>query len=335
MRFLSDSEGTQCHHIRSKGRAINVQERTMRRRHTVCAMLLSAFSLLMAAPHAGAQVWPDKPVRWIVGFPPGGGADIVARLIGASVAQNLGQPINVENRPGAFGSIGAELAARSHPDGYTFLVADTGTLVHNTALFRKLPYNPTKDFTPVGLFVQTPLMLIVGPGDDAKTIQGAGAHHFGLEHFKRQAGLDMNIVPYKGAGPAVNDVVAGHLPAVMTDPSTASAMLRAGKLRALAVSSKSRLPEFPDVPTMTESVLPGFEAYAWVGLVAPSNTPAAIASRMHGAIQKALHDPEVVKRLSDFGLSPRLASSSEMGDLWKSDMRIWPDVIRQLGVFYD
>ncbi len=300
-----------------------------------------------------AQSWPDKPVRWIVGYPAGGGADIVARLVGGHVSQNIGQPVIVDNRPGAAGSIGADLASKAPADGYTFLIADGGTLVHNTALFRKLSYEPAKSFTAVSLFTQTPLMLIAGPAESSKTIQeyvakvkaqpgqfsiaspGAGAHHFGLEQFKLQAGLPVTTIPYKGAGPAVADVAAGQVPTVVTDPSAAAALLRAGKLRALAVTSQTRLPEYPDVPTVSESVLANFEAYVWVGLVAPASTPPAIITRMHAEIQKALSDPAIIKRFQDFGLSTKLATTTEMTELWRADMKVWPDVIRKLGIVYD
>ena len=304
------------------------------------------------APPAMAQAWPDKPVRWIVGYPPGGGADILARLIGAHVAHSIGQPVVVENRPGASASLGADAAAKAAPDGYTFLVADVGMLVHNIALFRKLPYDPVKNFVSVALFTQTPLMLIAGPNEEARTVQeyvarakaqpgkfsiaspGAGAHHFGLELFKLKAGIDVVTIPYKGAGPAVLDVVGGQVPVLMTDPSSAAAMLRAGKLRALAVASRARLPEFPAVPTLSESVLPNFEAYVWAGLVAPTGTPAAVVTRINAEVQKALHSPDLVKRFSDLGLSTKAGPPEEMTELWKADLAVWPDVIRRLGVVY-
>ena len=320
-------------------------------RRRICGM--GAALALTASGPGSAQTWPSRPIRWLVGYPAGGGADILARLIGGHVAEALGQPIVVENRPGASASIATELAVKAPPDGYTFLVADVGMLVHNTALFRRLPYDPVRQLAPVALFTRTPLMLLAGPAEPAQSVQdyvarakaspgrmsiaspGAGAHHFGLEQFKLQAGLDMVTVPYKGAGPAVVDVVGGQIATVMTDPSSAAAMLRAGKLRALAVASKERLPEFPTVPTLSESVLPGFEAYVWAGLVAPAGTPASAIERMNAEVQKALRLPQVAARFAELGLSTRVASPEEMGELWKADMAVWPAVIRRLGVFYD
>lgn len=314
---------------------------------------IGLIAMIGIAPAAVAQTWPDKPIRWVVGYPPGGGADILARLLGNHISQSLGQPIVIENKPGASGSLAADFTAKSPADGYTFLFADVGMMVHNTALYRNLPYEPGKAFVSVGLFTQTPLMLLAGPAEEAQSVRayvakvkaqpgkfsiaspGAGAHHFGLELFKLKAGIDVTTIPYKGAGPAINDVVGGQVPTVMTDPSSAAAMLRAGKLRALAVASKARLPEFPDVPTLGETVLPNFEAYVWAGLVAPAGTPPSAVARMNAEIQKALHAPDIAKRFSDLGLRTKPGTPDEMNALWKADMAVWPDLIRRLGVVYD
>lgn len=323
------------------------------RRHLLAASIGGLLAATFSPFAAAQQAWPDKPIRWLVGYPPGGGADILARLIGNRISQSLGQPVVVENRPGASGSLAADAAAKAPPDGYTFLFCDVGMMVHNTALFRRLPYDPVHSFVSVGLITQTPLMLLAGPTEEAQTVReyiekakahpgkfsiaspGAGAHHFGLELFKLKAGIDVTTIPYKGAGPAIVDVVGGQVPTVMTDPSSAFSMLKAGKLRALAVASKTRMPEFPNLPTLSETVLPNFEAYVWAGLAAPNGTSPAVVMRMNTEIQKALNAPDIANRFSDLGLRTKPGGPEEMTELWRADMAIWPDVIRRLGVVYD
>ena len=319
-----------------------------------CALLcaLAGEALAQAGATGSAVSWPTRPVHWIVPYPAGGAADLVTRLVVGNIGGALGQPIVVEYRPGASGTIGAAAVAKAAPDGYTFLFSDVGVLVHNTALFRSLPFDPVKDLVPVGLFGRTPIMLIAGPGESARTLQefvarakaatgaarlniaapAAGAHHFALEVFKLRTGVDAQTVPYQSAAQAVQAVLGGQLPALMTDPSMVMPAVRAGKLRVLGVAAGARMPELQDVPTFSESVAPGLEVYAWAGLTAPMGTPQPAIQRMNAEIQKALNAPELVRRFGEFGLQTRPGTPEEMGALWKAELAIWPEVIRKLGL---
>jgi tripartite-type tricarboxylate transporter receptor subunit TctC len=240
------------------------------------AASLFAFASVALAQTALAQTYPAKPIRLIVPYPPGGGTDFFARLVGAKMSEQIGQPIVVENRPGAATIIGAEAAAKSPPDGYTALLADTSTLAVNPSLYRKLPYDPQKDFAPITLTARFAMLLVVNPTlDRSKTVKefideakaapgkinfasvGAGTpHHLTMELFMQRTGIRLNHIPYKGAAPAVQDLVGGQVPVMFLDLAAGGPQIRAGKVRALAVASAKRIPPLPDVPTIAESGVP-------------------------------------------------------------------------------
>lgn len=247
-------------------------------------VLLTTFS-----PATMAQSpYPSKPLRWIVGYPAGGGSDFIARTIGQALSEQVKQPVLVDNRPGAGANIGADATAKSPADGYTMFNADNGVMVNNKFLYTKLSYNAERDLRPVSLLVRAPLLLVVPAQSSATNLQawldGAKAssgqwvygspgngtpHHIAMEAFKQRTGLNLTHAPYRGAAPAVTDLVAGQIQAMLLDLATARSFIVSGRLRALAVASPSRLPTVPDVPTMTEAGLSGFEAVLFVGAVVP------------------------------------------------------------------
>lgn len=276
---------------------------------------------LAASAAALAQTYPSKPINWVVGFPPGGGADAVTRMVAAKMSQNMGQTIVVENRPGASAIIATQYVAQAPADGYTLLSAEQGALVYNSALFAKLPYDAARDLTAVSNMIRAPLLLVVHPSypaTDLKSfIEGAKrqpgklnyaspgkglAHNLAMEIFKVRAGIDIADITYKGLGPAIQDVLAGQVPIGMADTVAATQHIRAGKLRALVAFSNARLAVLPDVPTTTESGFPDLDIAPIVGLVVPAKTPRDIVNRLGIEVAKAVRDPEVNKKLTDLGL---------------------------------
>lgn len=284
------------------------------------ARLLAAGALTWGAA-ALAQTYPSKPINWVVGFPPGGGADAVTRMVAAKMSQNMGQSIVVENRPGASAIIATQYVAQAPADGYTLLSAEQGALVYNSALFSKLPYDAARDLTAVSNMIRAPLLLVVHPSypaNDLKSfIEGAKrqpgklsyaspgkglAHSLAMEIFKVKAGLDIADITYKGLGPATQDVLAGQVPIGVIDTVVATQHIRAGKLRALAAFSNSRLAVLPNVPTTTEMGYPDLDIAPIVGLVVGSKTPRDIVNRLGVEVARAVRDPEVNKKLTDLGL---------------------------------
>jgi len=276
---------------------------------------------LAASAAALAQTYPSKPINWVVGFPPGGGADAVTRMVAARMAQNMGQTIVVENRPGASAIIATQYVAQAPADGYTLLSAEQGALVYNSALFTKLPYDAARDLTAVSNMIRAPLLLVVHPSYPATDLKsfiesakrqpgklnyaspGKGlAHNLAMEIFKVRAGIDIADITYKGLGPAIQDVLAGQVPIGMADTVAATQHIRAGKLRALVAFSNARLAVLPDVPTTTELGFPDLDIAPIVGLVVPAKTPRDIVNRLGLEVAKAVRDPEVNKKLTDLGL---------------------------------
>jgi len=287
--------------------------------YVVGAMLLAAF---LAEP-AFAQVYPSKPIRLIVPFAAGGGNDNMARLVGKRLADSLGQPVLVDNRPGAGGVVGAELAAKSAPDGYTLFLGGVGSHAINPNLHEKLPYDPIRDFAPVALLAQAPLILVVHPsvpvGNIAEFVAYARAHPGRLNFasngngsssqlaavmFDSMAGVDMVHVPYKGLAPALSDLLAGEVQLMFSSVVAILPHIKAGKLRALAVTGGKRLASMPELPTIAESGLPGYEASSWYGILAPAGTPRDIVVRLNAELAKALEQPEVRSSLLAEGAEP-------------------------------
>lgn len=302
-------------------------------------------------PLAGRTQPAAKPVRWIVPYPAGGGSDFLARTLGAQLAVQLNQPVVIENRPGAATMIGAEAVAKSTPDGLTWLSADNGTLVFNSALYKKLPYDPERDFAPVGLMARFPLILVANPASGFKTAgdllaaakaapgklsyasPGAGSpHHLAMELLKQQTGAYIVHIPYRGAAPAVQDVLGNQVPVMVVDTAVGMPHIKAGKLVPLGVATRERLPALPQVPTLEEQGIKDAEVYAWQGLVLPAATPAEVQQRLGIELQKALRHAEVAKKLRDFGLEPVGANGEQLAAFTRAERARWHGLIKQRGL---
>jgi tripartite-type tricarboxylate transporter receptor subunit TctC len=308
---------------------------------------------LLAIPAANAQDWPQKAVRIIVPFPAGGSADLIPRIAAEKLSQQWGQPVIVENRPGAAGNIGADVVFKSEPDGYTLLSAPPPPLVINRLLYPALTYDSTQ-FVPITVVAAIPNVLLVHPKVPATTVaeliayakanpgklnyasQGSGTtSHLTAELFKSMAGgLAITHVPYKGTAPALADLVAGQVEMMCDNLGVSLPHVKSGRLRALAVASRARSPSLPEVPTLAQT-LPGFEAVAWFGVVAPPRTPAAIAEKVAAGVREALKSPDVLKRLADLSAEPMALTPSETAAFMKQETERWGRVIRTAGVKLD
>lgn len=313
--------------------------------------LLLAFLLFAATP---ALAWPERPVRVVVPFAPGGTADTLGRLTAQKLAETLGQPFVMENRPGAGGALGSELVAKAPPDGYLLLVSGIASHVIAPLLPRGTPYDPLRDFTHVALFGGPPAVLAVNPSVEARTLTdfvrllkaNPGKYSYGspgngtqgqlvAELFKKQAGIEMQHVPYKGASAAVTDLMAGHIPVVSTTLSTAAGQIRAGRARGLAISAENRLPEYPDIPTFAEMGYPELVATVWFSLSGPANLPADIAARLNAGVRQALEQPEVRERLKHEGILPNALDPKAFTDFVAAELRRWGPVVKASGAKND
>ncbi|MGQ0512568.1 MAG: Bug family tripartite tricarboxylate transporter substrate binding protein [Betaproteobacteria bacterium] len=314
--------------------------------------LLALVFLLPLA--AAAQTWPSKPIRLVIPFGPGGATDVIARLVGQKVSEQLGQPIVFDNRPGANGNIGTEAAVKSPADGYTLVMSYDGTMAINPSVYRKMPFDPVKDLAPVASVAQLPLLMVVHPSVPAKNVaefvafaksrpgavnySSAGygsAGHLAAELFRGRAGIDMVHVNYKGGGQAVLDLVGGQIQMVMTGLTTVEGHLKGGKLRALAFTSPRRMSGAPEVPTFDESGFPGLVVQSWYGILAPAGTPADIVGRLNGEINKAIQAPEVRARLASLGTDPTGGSAAEFGATIRADIARWAKVVETAGIKID
>jgi tripartite-type tricarboxylate transporter receptor subunit TctC len=313
------------------------------------SLIVPIITLALAATSASAQTYPNKPIRLVVPYSAGGGTDFFARTVGGKLGEQLHQTIVVDNRPGAATIIGADNAAKSAPDGYTVLLADSTTLAVNPSLYKKLPYDPVKDFAPVTLTARFAMLLVVNPNlskaTDVKTFieeaksaggqmsyasVGAGTtHHLTMELFMQRVGISMNHIPYKGAGPAIQDVVGGQVPAMFVDLAAGAPMIKAGKLRELAVASPKRIVALPNVPTFAEQGIGQFEAWAWQGLAVPTGTPPEAIARLNTEFAKSVADPGVRQKLVDAGVEPVTSTPEEMSAYIKSETAKWAQVIKQ------
>jgi len=313
------------------------------------ARLIFAAIALTLCWCAQAQVYPAKPIRLIVPYPAGGGTDFFARAVGAQLSQQLGQQIVVENRPGAATIIGAEAVAKSAPDGYTLLLGDTATFAVNPSLYRKLPYDPTKDLSPVTMTGRFALLLVVNPSrlpastlkeliEEAKKAPGkidyaspgpGSPHHLAMEMFKQRTGAQFTHVPYKGAGPAIQDLLGGQVPLMFLDLAAGGPQVKSGKLRALAVASDKRIAALPDLPTVAESGVPGFEAWAWQALAVPEATPKDVVTRLNAEFRKAIAVPELRQKLVDAGIDPLQSSPEDASAYIRSEALKWARVISE------
>ena len=294
-----------------------------------------------------AQTFPSRPVTLVVPFPPGGGTDTGGRVIAEQLGRRWGQPVIVENKGGAAGQIGADFVAKSRPDGYTLLLGNIGTQAINPLLYPKLPYDADKAFAPVSLVAELPLAMMVNPAVPAKTAaefvalakarpgqmsyssSGAGgAPHLAAEMFKDQTGAFILHVPYRGGGPAIADLLAGHVQLSFMTVLEASGHIKAGKLRALAVTGDKRVPAFPEVPALAESVAPGFNAISWIGLLAPAGTPSEVVEKIAADLRAVLADESVKARFVGLGGVPRATSPQEFARLIDDDKRRYAQIIR-------
>lgn len=323
------------------------------KRRTALALAMVAASALALGTAAQAQEFPDRPVTLVVPFAAGGSTDVVARIIGQKMADDLGQQIVVENVAGAGGNLGADRVARAEPDGYTILMGTVATHALNPLILKTKPYDPEKDFAPVSLLVLVPNVLVVNPELPAKNVaellallkaepekysyasSGNGTPlHLSGELFKKMAGLGMQHVPYKGSGPALNDVIGNQVPIMFDNLPSSSGHIKSGTLRALAVTTKERAPSFPDVPTIAETI-PGYETYTWNALFAPAGTPKEAIDRLNAAAKKALADPTVAGKMKDFSATIVASTPEELATHVTAELAKWGPVVKDANVQLD
>jgi tripartite-type tricarboxylate transporter receptor subunit TctC len=298
--------------------------------------------------HAG---FPDRSVKIVVPFPAGGSNDVVARLLATKLQELWGQTVVIDNRAGGGGNIGAEAVARSPADGYTLLLTAPGPLAVNQSLYAQLSFNPAHDFAPVALIASVPIVLAVNPSVKAKTVaelialakespgklnfgsSGYGStNHLAGELLKTRAGIDIVHVPYRGAAPAMNDLIGGQIPMMFDNMPAIRPQVTGGTIRAIAVAGNARSPLFPELPTMVEAGVPGFEASSWFGLVAPAKTPPDVIKTLIDSVAKILKDPEVAKRLADVGAEAGGLSGDAFGAFLRAESEKWGQVVKTAGV---
>ena len=316
--------------------------------------LLFLAAALTAAPAALAQTYPTKTVRMIVAFPPGGTTDILARATAQKLTEAFGQQVVIDNRPGAGGNIGTELVARSPADGYTLLASPGSTLTSNPAVYAKVPFDTVRDFAPVTIIAEVPNVLIEHPSLPVKTVKelialaktrpgqlayastGAGqSTHLSAELFKQMARVDMIHVPYKGSAPALTDMVAGQVTVMFDNMPSCLPFVKAGRLKAIAVTSTKRSPTTPELPTVAEAALPGFDVTVWFSVLAPANTPRDIVARLNGEIVKALKAPDMRERLSQQGAEPVGNTPEEFSAVIKRDLAKWSKLVKDANIRLD
>jgi tripartite-type tricarboxylate transporter receptor subunit TctC len=321
----------------------------------IARRLAGALLLVLLVPAgAGAQEYPDRPVRLVVPFPPGGGADILARTVMPRVAQALGKPIVIENKPGAGGNVGAEYVAKAAPDGYTLLYGTNGTHAINASLYRNLRFDPVRDFVPVSRMTTIAAMLIVNPQFPPKSVSeliryakanpgkvnfasaGNGTtSHLAGELFKTMAEIDIVHVPYRGGALAVTDLIGGQVQMMIDVMPNALPLARDGRARGLAVAGAARHPGAPEYPTIAESGLPGFEASAWDGIFVPAGTPAPIVARLNAAVREALEDPQIAEALRARGAQPMPNSPEAFARHIAESAEQWARAVRASGARID
>lgn len=323
----------------------------MNKRISAVAALAVALAWGFAAASASAQQFPAKPIRIVVGFPPGGGADFVARLVGQKLGERFKQQIIIDNRAGANGIIASELVAKSTPDGHTLLLGVSATHAINPSVYTKLPYDAVKDFAPVSEIALTPLILVVPPALPVSNVRdlirlakarpgelnfasaGTGnVTHLAGELFKSTTGVQVTHVPYKGSAPAIVDLMAGQVMMYFDTMPSSLPHVRAGKLKALAVTSAKRSAVAPDIPTVAESGVPGFETTSWFGVLAPAGTPGAVVDLLYQEMIKALSSPESVERMKQQGLDVVLNRPLEFAGVIRDDIGKWAEVVKKANI---
>jgi tripartite-type tricarboxylate transporter receptor subunit TctC len=313
--------------------------------------VLATLAALTGATATGrAADYPTRPVTLVVAFTPGGPSDVLARILGKKLEQILGQPFVIENRPGAGGNVAAEQVARATPDGYTLLNGNNSILATNAALYRKINFDPQADFAPISLIGSQASILVVNPQVKANSMAGlialakanpgkinfassgyGAAAHLAGELFKAEAKIDIVHVPYKGAAPALQDVIAGHVQMMFATAASVVGHIRSGQVRPLAVTTLKRTPVVPDIPTIDELGIKGFDATTWHGLVAPAKTPKDVVATLNRATVQALHDPAVVKQLADLGVDITASTPQEFAAYITSEIPKWTAIIKASG----
>jgi tripartite-type tricarboxylate transporter receptor subunit TctC len=319
---------------------------------SIAAALLSVVYLPAAA--AAENEYPSKSVRLIVPLAPGGGNDILSRYIAHKLGETTGQRIVVDNRPGAGGNIGTELAAKAPPDGYTLLMGGSAQITTNPSLYKNLPYDVMKDLAPITLIAEFPLLVLVHPSLPVHSMKdliafaksrpgkisygssaSGGGTHLTVELIKTMTGIDMVHVPYKGAGPALADLVAGQISLLLNNPLSSLPYAKSGRIRPIAITSIKRLAAMPDIPTVDESGIPGFSATNWLGLFAPARTPPAIVMKIHDDVTKIIRQKDTVEWITGQGMEPVGSSPDQFLERIKADTAIWSKVIKDSGARID
>ncbi|QCI62953.1 Bug family tripartite tricarboxylate transporter substrate binding protein [Phreatobacter stygius] len=315
---------------------------------------LTAFAMMGLAAGPAAAAFPDRAVRIIVPFPAGGSNDVIARLIGQRLSEIWKQPVVIENRPGAGGNIGTEAVVRADPDGYTLLVTAPGPLVINPALYANLAFKPLDDLAPVALVANVPIVLAVNPQVGATTVaelialakaqpgkllfgsSGNGTtNHLAGELLKTLAGINIAHVPYRGAAPAMSDLIAGHIPILFDNLPAVRPQVAGGKIRALAVAGAARSPLYPELPTMIEAGVAGFDASAWFGLSAPAKTPPEVMKVLVDTVTTILREPETVAKFAELGAEPGALFGAAFGEYLRTETTKWAGIVRSAAVKVD
>ncbi|MBD0273578.1 MAG: tripartite tricarboxylate transporter substrate binding protein [Acetobacteraceae bacterium] len=325
----------------------------MRRRRAMLAALSTAGTAAVL-PARAQQGWPSRPVRVLVPYPPGSGTDIVGRILAERLQAAWSQPVVVENRPGGGGTIGTEAGARAAPDGQTFLISDVGPLAMAPSLYARLPYDPVRDFEPVGVVARLPFVLVVHPAVPARTVTefvalakakpsglayasvgNGSATHLAMELFCTSEGIELTHVPYRGSAPALNDLVAGQVAAMFVNTASSADLIREGRLRALAVGSRAPSPVLPGVPTLSQALNKGMEAGVWFGLLAPKGTDGEIVRRVSADAARALDDPGVRAKLEALGAEAAASGPNEFAAFIAAERDRWAPVVRASGARID
>ncbi len=321
---------------------------------TFITLALTLAVAALSPSSAVAQAYPSKPIRLIVPYAPGGATDIISRAVAIELSKTLGQPVNVDNRPGAGANLGSEMAARSSPDGYTLLTSASSLHGITPFLYKKLNYDPNKDLAPVIVLAGFANVLVVNPSVAANSVKdlialvkaqpgrltcassGSGSTiHMSCEMFKHMLGLDITHVPYKGSGPAVTDLMGGQVSMMFDNIPSSITHIRSGKLRALATTGAKRAASLPDLPTIAESGVPGYESTAWFGLAVPAATPKEIVARLNAEGQKATKSPEFVRRMTDLGYEIVGGTSEQMAEMIQEEYRRWGPIVKASGATVD
>ena len=320
----------------------------------LAAAAAACWAVAPAALAQGAAPWPARAVTLVVPFPPGGGTDTGARILAEQLSRRWGQTVVVDNKGGAAGQIGADLVAKSRPDGYTLMMGNVGTQAINPSLYKKLPYDADKAFAPISLVAELPLAMMVNPAVPARTAKefvayaksrpgelsysssgAGGGPHLAAEMFKDSTGTFIVHVPYRGGGPAVSDLIAGHVQLSFMTVFEASGHLKAGKLRALAVTGDKRVPALPEVPTLSETVVPGFNSISWIGLLAPAGTPPELTEKIAADVRAVMAQDEVHRKFVDLGATPATGTPAAFARLIDADRQRYAKIIQSRKITAD